>query len=365
MDEVVATSPSELRKGPRGGGRERDKIVSHVIDVERAQTSPGQDEWPSSRSPIGPCFPRADAVRSSARAMFFPPQKGAARTMKSQEWVQVWHDEALDGLELHHATYLTHTFARHAHDYYVLGLIEAGVQSFAYRGVRQVTPAGDVFVIHPGEAHTGEAVSPGGYAYRTLYPSVPLLQRACAEIAGGEQGVPYFPSPVIHDEELASCLRQLHLVLTTGTTALEREARFLQLCALLLGRYAELRPPERVVGQERSAIQQVRDYLEEHCAEPVTLAELAKLVGFSPYYLHRVFEREVGLPPHAYLESVRMREAQRRLSCGEPIAQVAASLGFSDQSHLTRRFTRILGITPGQYQHSKMVQDKRAVRCVP
>jgi hypothetical protein len=36
MDEVVATSPSELRKGPHGGGRERDKVVSHVIDVERA-----------------------------------------------------------------------------------------------------------------------------------------------------------------------------------------------------------------------------------------------------------------------------------------------------------------------------------------
>jgi hypothetical protein len=36
MDEVVASSPSELRKGPRGGGRERDKVVSHVIDVERA-----------------------------------------------------------------------------------------------------------------------------------------------------------------------------------------------------------------------------------------------------------------------------------------------------------------------------------------
>lgn len=36
MDEVVASSPSELRRGPRGGGRERDKVVSHVIDVERA-----------------------------------------------------------------------------------------------------------------------------------------------------------------------------------------------------------------------------------------------------------------------------------------------------------------------------------------
>ncbi len=258
--------------------------------------------------------------------------------MRSQEWVNVWHDAALDGLELHHATYITHTFARHAHDYYVIGLIEAGVQSFAYRGARRVTPTGDVFVIHPGEAHTGEAVSAGGYTYRTLYPPVQLLQRAYSDIAGGEQSVPFFPTPVIHDVEVARCLRDLHLALTAGVTPLEREARFLQACALLITRYAEIRPPEPAIGQERPAVQQMRHYLDEHCAQPVSLAELARLVGLSPYYVHRVFEREVGMPPHAYLESVRIRQAQRLLAQGYPIAQVAYELGFSDQSHLTRRF---------------------------
>jgi AraC-like DNA-binding protein len=294
-----------------------------------------------------------------------PLLKGEARIMRSQEWVNVWHDAVLDGLELHHATYITHTFARHAHDYYVIGVIEAGVQSFAYRGTREVTPTGDVFVIHPGEAHTGEAVSPEGYTYRTLYPSVSLLQRAYSDIAGCEQSVPFFPIPVIHDGEVARCLRDLHLALTASVPPLEREARFLQACALLIGRYAEIRPPEPAIGQERSAVQQVRHYLDEHFAEPVSLAELARLVGLSPYYVHRVFEREVGLPPHAYLESVRIRQAQRLLAQGEPIAQVAASLGFSDQSHLTRRFTRLLGITPGHYLHSKMVQDIQAARRVP
>ncbi len=281
--------------------------------------------------------------------------------MRSQEWVNVWHDAALGGLELHHATYITHTFARHAHDYYVIGVIEAGVQSFAYRGAQQITPMGDVFVIHPGEAHTGEAVSPGGYTYRTLYPTAPLLQRACSDIAGCEQGVPFFPAPVIHDGEVARCLHDLHLALTTGVTPLERETRFLQACALLITRYAEIRPLERAAGQERGAVQKVRCYLDEHFAEPVSLAELARLVGLSPYYVHRVFEREVGLPPHVYLESVRIRQAQRLLAQGYPIAQVAADLGFSDQSHLTRRFTRFLGITPGHYLHSKMVQDIQAL----
>jgi AraC-like DNA-binding protein len=285
--------------------------------------------------------------------------------MRNQEWVKVWHDDALDGLEVHHATYITHTFARHAHEYYVIGLIEAGVQSFAYRGTRQVTPAGDVFVIHPGEAHTGEAVSPGGYTYCTLYPPVALIQRAWSDIAGREPGVPFFPTPVIHDGEVARCLHDLHLALISDAPPLEREARFLQVCALLITRYAEIRPSERGMGQERSAVQQVRHYLDEHFAQQVSLTELARLVGLSPYYVHRVFEREVGLPPHAYLESVRIREAQRLLDQGEPIAQVAAELGFSDQSHLTRRFTRVLGITPGQYLHSKILQDTRAAHRVP
>lgn len=285
--------------------------------------------------------------------------------MRSQEWVKVWHDAVLDGLELHHATYITHTFARHSHDYYVIGVIEEGVQSFDYRGARQVTPAGDVFVIHPGEAHTGEAVSPRGYTYRTLYPPVPLLQRAYSDIAGREQGVPFFPAPVIHDGEVARCLRDLHLALTAGVTPLEREARFLEACALLITRYAEIHPPERAAGQERSVVQQVRCYLDQHFAEPVSLAELARLVGLSPYYVHRVFEREVGLPPHAYLESVRIRQAQLLLAQGEPIIQVAAELGFSDQSHLTRRFTRLLGVTPGQYLHGKIVQDIQAAHRVP
>ncbi len=285
--------------------------------------------------------------------------------MRSQEWVKVWHDAALDGLELHYATYITHTFARHAHDYYVIGLIEAGVQSFAYRGTRQVTPTGDVFVIHPGEGHTGEAVSPGGYIYRTLYPPVALLQRACSDITGCEQEVPFFPTPVIHDGEVARCLRDFHLALTSSVPPLEREARFLHVCALLITRYADFRMPLPALGQERTAVQQVRHYLDEHYAEPVSLIELAQLAGLSPYYIHRVFEREVGLPPHAYLESVRIRQAQRQLSQGESIAQVAASLGFSDQSHLTRRFTRLLGITPGQYLHSKMVQDVQGARRVP
>jgi AraC-like DNA-binding protein len=152
---------------------------------------------------------------------------------------------------------------------------------------------------------------------------------------------------------------ELHQALATAQSPLEREARFLEASAYLITHYAELRLPEHRLGQERQAVKQVRHYLDDHYAEGVTLSELAHLVGLSPFYLLRVFEQQVGIPPHAYLESIRIRQAQRRLSCGVPIAQVAYELGFSTQSHFTHRFKRLLGVTPGQYVSSTQQMSRQ------
>jgi AraC-like DNA-binding protein len=55
------------------------------------------------------------------------------------------------------------------------------------------------------------------------------------------------------------------------------------------------------------------------------------------------------MPPHAYLESIRIRQAQKLLSKGTPLAQVAYEVGFASQSHFTQRFKQIIGVTPGEY----------------
>jgi AraC-like DNA-binding protein len=96
-------------------------------------------------------------------------------------------------------------------------------------------------------------------------------------------------------------------------------------------------------------VQQARRAIEENYAEGISLSQLAEHVSLSPYYLLRVFRAEVGMPPHAYLESVRIRRAQQLLEAGRPLAQVAADTGFSSQSHFTRRFKQVIGVPPGQY----------------
>ena len=144
----------------------------------------------------------------------------------------------------------------------------------------------------------------------------------------------------------------LHKAILEGAGMLECESRILWTMIQLAKRYSDMGSTEPHLGREKRAIQQARRYIDEHFAESVSLNTLAQHVALSPYYLLRVFHAEVGMPPYAYLESVRIQHTQRLIKAGKPLAEVAAEVGFSSQSHMTRQFKKIIGVTPGQYaQH--------------
>ena len=93
--------------------------------------------------------------------------------------------------------------------------------------------------------------------------------------------------------------------------------------------------------------------------QAISLKELAELVNLSPYHFLRVFKREVGVPPHTYQLHRRITAAKHLLATEMPIGQVAAETGFVDQSHLTHRFRRSVGVTPKQYaENSNFLQDR-------
>ena len=93
----------------------------------------------------------------------------------------------------------------------------------------------------------------------------------------------------------------------------------------------------------------MRDYLHQNYAQSISLEQLAEQVHFSRYYLLHTFRNATGMPPHQYLESVRIQAAQRLLTEGQPLAQVAQQVGFASQSHFTQRFKQIIGVPPGAY----------------
>lgn len=98
-----------------------------------------------------------------------------------------------------------------------------------------------------------------------------------------------------------------------------------------------------------SSIREALSFMEANFAEPLTLAQLARLSNLSVFRFATVFRREVGLPPHKYLCRLRVSHAQSLLRQGTSPATVAIDSGFFDQSHLCRHFKRLCGVTPGQF----------------
>ena len=266
------------------------------------------------------------------------------------EQVKFWRLPELGNLELLRARYITHAFTPHFHEGFAIGVILAGAQEADYRRSTQVMPEGTVCILNPGEVHTGHAFDQAGWAYRMLYPDAKLLQQIASQIVEREQDVPFFPELVINDRSLFTQILNLHLTFERpDASLLERESQFIHTLGQLILRHADAKPAVRSWKFYSKYTKKVREYLDHHYDEEISLKHLAGLVELSPNYLLRLFKQEVGVTPHIYLTHRRIVVAKQLLAAGHSIAEVAYETGFVDQSHLTNRFKNIVGVTPGQY----------------
>jgi AraC family transcriptional regulator len=110
---------------------------------------------------------------------------------------------------------------------------------------------------------------------------------------------------------------------------------------------AEYRQPR---GLSRRALNRACAYIEENLGERFTLDDLARQVGVSRFHFARLFRVSTGESPMAYLLRSRIERAKQMLIEDEqPVCEIAAALGFCDQSHLTRTFRRMTGLTPRDF----------------
>jgi len=169
------------------------------------------------------------------------------------------------------------------HETFAIGVVEAGIGAFTYRGATQVAPVGSIFVINPGEAHTGGGFE-GWCTYRVMYPEPALLRRAASEASGKRQSIPVFSTAIIRDERLARLLRHLHVSLEGDSPKLEQESGLLRALSQMIIRYSdysnEVAVPERA-SRERRAVRLAQEHLEAHYAENVSLSQLVDLTGLS------------------------------------------------------------------------------------
>lgn len=245
------------------------------------------------------------------------------------------------GVEHMVASFHGHRFPLHAHDNYLIGLTLEGAEDLVQSGRRWLSRPGQVRLINPFELHEGGAADGGAWRYEAIYVPEALM----AEATGG--AAPRFGAAVVDDAALACALRQLFAILRASQEPLERQSRFIDFAALALAPHTGIAPPQ--AKAEPFAVRRVRDHLHAHALTRVTLDQLAIEAQLSKFHLLRLFKTATGFTPWRYQAHLRIETAKRLLRAGEPASQVADACGFVDQSHFTRMFKSMLGITPAVY----------------
>ncbi len=262
----------------------------------------------------------------------------------------------VDGVEVLHAHFRQHQYPRHTHEAATVALMDSGAASFFYRGETHTAAANDVFLINPGEVHTGWLAHPEGYRYRVLYLGAGALEQFHDEEPGkkGQGSRPLtFRETLVRDDRLASLLDRTHNALKPDNDGGLLQGELLaELAKVLYERYTEPVPAgaETVRRDGNRAVSVAREYLESRLAEKVSLTELAGVVCVSPFRLSRLFNAELGMPPHAFQNLLRVKRARQLLADGARAVTIAREVGFYDQAHLNRVFKRYTGVTPHQFK---------------
>lgn len=277
------------------------------------------------------------------------PQHGPGRAGPSrpEQEVSAWRPRIPGVVEVFHAHFTEYAYPMHVHDAWTLLIVDDGAVRYDLDRHEHGTPHDTVSLLPPHVPHNGSPATPHGFRKRVLYLDGTHLPD---DLIGSA-----VDSPDLRDPELRLRVGQLHTALDHPGDELEAESR-LSLIAERL--HAHLRPstaptPFVPTPFAPTLARDLRELLDERVTEGIALDEAARLVHAHPAHLVRAFSGAYGIAPHQYLMSRRVDHARRLLLEGRPPGEVATATGFYDQSHLTRHFRKLVGVTPGRYSRDR------------
>ena len=256
----------------------------------------------------------------------------------------------LPGIDRIEASFSGSFFEPHRHDTYAIGVTLSGIQTFQYRGEKHYSQPGQIIVLHPDELHDGAAATDEGLLYRMLYLEPSLVRLAQAN---SNFGLPFVRQPVIEDNRLCSSLcaalgtLDCHLEDIAATDIIGEVTDG-------LNRHSDQQSSQRQ-SIAHTRVWRARDFLFENCQRNISSLELEQVSGLDRFVLARQFRSEFGTSPHRFLIMRRLEHARQLMSKGTSLVETAATVGFADQSHLSRHFKKTFGVTPGKWVNALTV----------
>jgi AraC-like DNA-binding protein len=273
------------------------------------------------------------------------------------EWVRAWKPVVAGVHEVFHARFVDYAYPPHVHDAWTVFIVDEGWIRYDLEARHRGAGGGGVFILPPNVVHDGRAAAHGVFRKRVLYLSTDVLDERLTGRA--------VDRPAIAGPALRRAIHALHRALGHPDEGLEAESRLALVGDRLRAHLSATRPgaepgpgggpgaaPPGFGGASAGLAGDLRELLDQRLFERTTLAEAGQDLGASASHLVRCFTGTFGIAPHQYVTARRIDAARRRLLDGEPIAMVAAGVGFYDQAHFTRQFKRHVGTPPGRYAGS-------------
>lgn len=273
-----------------------------------------------------------------------------------------WRDERVPYLE---CRYIedgdTVCYAPHSHVEWSMGVIVSGASHFSYGEKTFPVTADTLVFINPDKIHAcnprAGAESPWSYVMFYVSPVWLATLRyelgLLAEPHWQDMTVDHCVSPRLADDAqlLMGGLVDEAISLAEKEAAIrDYFSRVMLMAATAPSSLGEPgpEPPQPLLMLAR--------YLDSHCIDAVSVAQMSDRTGYSASHLVRAFRRYFGLTPHAYQLNRRIQLGRKALQQGGAIVDVAHQVGFADQPHFQRAFKKRVAATPGQYARSPQTE---------
>jgi AraC-like DNA-binding protein len=257
---------------------------------------------------------------------------------EAQCQVRAWRPNVPGVAEVFHAEMNSYSYPDHCHDVWTILMIDEGAVRYDLDGHDRVAQQATVSLLPPHVVHNGSPVETG-FRKRVLYLDSTWLDHSLIGTA--------VDRPLANDTALYCIIDAVHRSLVQHD--LLAAETLIATATEHVGRRLRPRASDTSPASDHPTADRLRTFLDERVFEPITLTDAALALDRSPTHLARSFAAAFGIPPHAYVTARRIDAARKLLLDGMPPAEVAATVGFHDQAHLTHHFRRQTATTPGRF----------------
>jgi AraC-like DNA-binding protein len=248
------------------------------------------------------------------------------------------------------AIFVDFNFPPHLHPYVEIVYVIEGTMEVTVNGLSHTLNAGDVFVCFPNDIH--------GYINKD-YSKIQLLIFS-PEITASYFSKrmdktlenPFIPNVLINEE-----IRTLFIMLHDDFNKNNNEYVIKGLLYTILGKLDAYFTLKKSSLSNNNITQNLLKYIESHYLENITLERIAKDLGFSKFYLSRIFSNKIGYQFKDYVNRLRIGKAQQLL--GEShmsVTSIALDCGFESQRNFNRIFKEFTSLTPTEFRDRECIK---------